>query len=411
MDRREFLKTGLGLMLGSHLLQLAAQQASAAPRTPGASKILILVQLAGGNDGLNTVVPFADPAYGKLRPVIGFKPDNVIKLDDKIGLNPNMGPFQDFYKAGKLAIVQGVGYPNPNRSHFRSIEIWQTAEPKKIKDTGWLGRYLDLARADKADLGNVFPAINVDPILPKQLSAEKVVVPSINDIANFTFKADPKNEADRKAQLATFNNIYQKYQLNRPYIEQLRKVGLDTTEASDSITKMVAAYKDGSKYPNNQFGRALQFIAQMIVGGVNCSIYTVTLGGFDTHTNEVRGHEGLFRTLCGGIQALQTDLENHNLDKDVTIMTFSEFGRRVAENGGRGTDHSAAAPLFLIGSAVRGKLFGEQPSLTDLDDGDLKYKIDFRSIYATVLDKWLGADSKAVLGEKFDQLDLFKNIG
>lgn len=408
MRRRDFLKTGLGLMIGSQLVHLLAQQAEAAPRTPGSSKILILVQLAGGNDGLNTVIPYTDPAYLKLRPAIGFKPDNMIKLNDKVALNPNMGPFETLFKAGKLAIIQGVGYPNPNRSHFRSIEIWQTAEPKKIKDTGWLGRYLDLSKTGKSTLDNVFPAINVDPILPKQLSSEKVVVPSINDIANFTFKADPKNEADRKAQLSTFSNIYQKYQLNRPYIEQLRKVGLDTTEASDSITKMVAAYKDGTKYPNNQFGRGMQFIAQMIIGGVNCPIYTISLGGFDTHTNEQRGHEGLFRTLCGGIQALQTDMENHALDKDICIMTFSEFGRRVAENGGRGTDHGAAAPMFMVGSNVSGTIIGDQPSLIDLDDGDLKYKIDFRQVYATVLDKWLGADSKQVLGDKFDQLELFK---
>lgn len=171
---------------------------------------------------------------------------------------------------------------------------------------------------------------------------------------------------------------------------------------------MVAAYKDGTKYPNNQFGRGMQFIAQMIIGGVNCPIYTISLGGFDTHTNEQRGHEGLFRTLCGGIQALQTDMENHALDKDICIMTFSEFGRRVAENGGRGTDHGAAAPMFMVGSNVSGTIIGDQPSLIDLDDGDLKYKIDFRQVYATVLDKWLGADSKQVLGDKFDQLELFK---
>ena len=391
------------------LLELLANQAQAAPRTVGASKILVLIQLSGGNDGLNTVIPFSDPAYLKLRPVIGLKPDTVLKLDDKTALNPNMGPFQELYKAGKLAIVQNVGYPAPNRSHFRSIEIWQTAEPKKIKDTGWIGRYLDLASSGRSTIDNIFPAINIDPILPKTLSAQKVVVPSISDMANFTFKADPRYEADRKAQLATFNAIYKKYPLNRPYIDQIRRVGLDTTEASDSISKMVASYKDGAKYPNNAFGRGMQFIAQLIIGGVNCSIYNISLGGFDTHTNEVRGHENLFRTLTQAVQSLQTDLENHGVDKDVAIMTFSEFGRRVAENGGRGTDHGAAAPLFVIGSGVKGGIIGDNPSLTDLDDGDLRYKTDFRSIYASVLDKWLSADSKAILGDRFDQLDLFKS--
>lgn len=413
VSRRKFMISGIGafgaFFAAPQLLNLLAQQAQAAPRTPGSSKILILIQLSGGNDGLNTVIPYADPAYMKLRPTIGIKPDAVIKLNDAVSLNPNMSPFEDLFKAGKLAIVQGVGYPSPNRSHFRSIEIWQTAEPKKVKDTGWIGRYLDLANAGNSKLDNIFPAINVDPILPKTLSSEKVVVPSITDVASFTFKADPRYEADRKAQLATFDSIYQKYSLDRPYVNDLRRVGLDTTEASDYISKLVAANKNtANKYPNNGFGRGLQFISQLIVGGVNCSVYTISLGGFDTHTNEVNSHANLFKTLTGGIQALEADLQDHGLDKDVLVMTFSEFGRRTAENGGRGTDHGAAAPLFLVGSGVKGGIYGEQPSLSDLDDGDLKYKVDFRNVYASVLDKWLGADSKQVLGDKFDQLDLFQ---
>lgn len=412
VSRRKFLVSSMAafgsLLSSTQILNLLAQQAQAAPRTPGSSKILILIQLSGGNDGLNTVIPFTDPAYAKLRPAIQIKPDAVVKLNENLGLNPNLVQLEGLYKAGKVAIVQGVGYPNPNRSHFRSIEIWQTAEPKKIRDTGWIGRYLDLANSGKSQMDNIFPAINVDAILPKTLSAEKVVVPSISDMTNFTFKTDPRYEADRKAQLSTFHAIYQKYSLDRPYINELRRVGLDTTEASDYIGKLVAESKDGAKYPNNGFGKGMKFIAQLIIGGVNCSVYTISMGGYDTHTNEVNSHGNLFRNLSGAIQALQTDLENHNLDKDVLIMTFSEFGRRVAENGGRGTDHGAAAPLFLIGSGVKGGIIGDQPSLTDLDDGDLKYKIDYRNVYATVLDKWMGADSKAVLGEKFEQMDLFQ---
>ncbi|MBX9724164.1 MAG: DUF1501 domain-containing protein [Candidatus Obscuribacterales bacterium] len=412
ISRRKFLVSGMGafgaMLAAPQLLNLLAQQAQAAPRTVGSSKILILIQLSGGNDGLNTVIPYTDPAYLKLRPAVGIKPEAVIKLNDKVALNPGMDPFADLFKAGKLAIVQGVGYPNPNRSHFRSIEIWQTAEPKKIKDTGWIGRYLDLANSGKSQLDNIFPAINVDPILPKTLSAEKIVVPSINDVKSFTFKADPRYEADRKAQLSTFNSIYQKYSLDRPYVNELRRVGLDTTEASDYITKLVADYKDGAKYPTNAFGKGLQFISQLIVGGVNCGVYTISMGGYDTHTNQQNSQLNLFKTLTSGIQALQNDLENHGVDKDVVIMTFSEFGRRTAENGGRGTDHGAAAPLFIIGSQVKGGIIGEQPSLTDLDDGDLKYKIDFRNVYASVLDKWMGADSKQILGDKFDMLDLFQ---
>lgn len=366
-----------------------------------------MVQMSGGNDGLNTVIPYADPAYLKLRPSIGIKPDAVVKLNDKFGLNPNLGPLEQLYKDGHMAIVQGVGYPNPNRSHFRSLEIWQTAEPKKVKDTGWIGRYLDLANGGNARVDNIFPAINIDAIPPKTLSAEKVIVPSINDIARFSFKTNPRYEADRKAQIEAFNSIYDKYQLNRPYINELRKVGLDTTGASDYFEKLVTKSPGSTKFPNDSFGKAMQFITQLIVGGVNCSIYTLSIGGFDTHTNEVNAQGRQLRTLAESIKALYENLKEHDLDKNVVLMTFSEFGRRAAENGGRGSDHGAAAPMFVVGTQVKGGLVGDHPSLTDLEDGDLKYKMDFRNVYASVLDKWLSADSKAILGDKFDNLDLF----
>jgi len=412
IDRRKFLASGFGLfgavLSAPQLLNLLAQQAEAAPRAVGSSRILILIQMAGGNDGLNTVIPFTDPAYLKLRPAIGVRPQNVLKLTDKEGLHPSMGPFQQLYEKRKLAIIQGAGYPDPNLSHFRSIEIWQTADPVKIRDTGWIGRYLDLSRSGKSSIDNIFPAINIDPILPKTLSAQKVVVPSINDVLSFSFQADPRYEADRQAQLAAFNEIYEQYSHDRPYLKALRKIGLDTTAASASIGKMVANYKSTEQYPNNGFGHGLQLIAQLIIGGANCPIYSISLGSFDTHTNQNPTQDGLFRILTGAVAALQSDLESHGVDKDVVVMTFSEFGRRVGENGGRGTDHGTAAPMFIIGSSINGGIIGDQPSLTNLDNGNLKYKIDFRNVYSTVLDKWLDADSKSVLGDKFDNIGLFR---
>lgn len=302
-----------------------------------------------------------------------------------------------------------MGYPEPSRSHFRSIEIWQTAEPRKVKDTGWLGRYLDLSAPTKVSASDTFfPAINVDPILPKTLSAQKVIVPSVNNVADFQFKADPKNEADRLAQIEAFNSIYKDFKLDRHYVDQLRAVGMDTTAASDYLNKIVQNYKTNAQYPNDSFGKGLKFIAQMISGGVNCKIYNITLGGFDTHTNEGRNHDQLLRRLSSGLNAFQQDLEAHSKDQDVVVMTFSEFGRRVAENGGRGTDHGTAAPMLVLGSGIKGGVIGDAPSLTNLEDGDLKYKMDFRNVYATVLDRWLGADSKQVLGDKFDQIELFQ---
>lgn len=396
---------GLYLSLSTaELWQLAAQ---AAPRASGSSnKILIMIQLAGGNDGLNMVVPFADDAYLKVRPQIGIKPKDVLQLDSKIGLHNNMTELSEMFKKGNLAVLQGVGYPEPNRSHFRSIEIWQTAEPRKVKDTGWLGRYLDYAAPTKKNSSETFfPAINVDPILSKTLSAEKVIVPSVNNVADFRFKADPKQEIDRLAQIDTFNDIYKDYKLKRRYVEQLREVGMDTTTASDYLNNIVKSYKSTADYPNDGFGKSLKFIAQLITGGVNCRVYNVSLGGFDTHTNEPNGHGPLMRKLSQGLNALYTDLAVHEMDKDVIAMTFSEFGRRVAENGSRGTDHGTAAPMLIVGGGIKGGIYGDHPSLTDLQDGDLKYKIDFRNVYATVLERWMGADSKLILGDKFDQMD------
>jgi uncharacterized protein (DUF1501 family) len=265
---------------------------------------------------------------------------------------------------------------------------------------------LDYSAPSKKNASETFfPAINVDPILSKTLSAEKVIVPSVNNVAEFRFKADPKQEVDRLAQIDTFNEIYKDYKLSRRYVEQLREVGMDTTSASDYLNKIVQSYKSTADYPNDGFGKSLKFIAQLITGGVNCRVYNVSLGGFDTHTNENRVQEGLLRKLSQGLHALYADLEAHDMHKDVLAMTFSEFGRRVGENGSKGTDHGTAAPMLIVGGGIAGGIYGDHPNLTDLQDGDLKYKVDFRNVYATILDRWMGADSKTILGDKFDQMD------
>lgn len=406
LSRRKFFKNGIGLFISVSATELWQIAAQAAPRASGSNKILIVIQLAGGNDGLNMVVPYADDAYAKLRPQIQVKAKDVLQLDAKIGFHNNMGELADMFKSGKVAIIQGVGYPEPNRSHFRSIEIWQTAEPRKVKDTGWLGRYLDYAEPNKKNVSDTFfPAINVDPILPKTLSGQKVIVPSVSNVSDFTFKADPRQEIDRLAQISAFNDIYKDYKLKRKYVEQLREVGLETTSASDYLNNIVKSYESTAVYPNDGFGRSLKFIAQMITGDVDCRVYNVTLDGFDTHTNEPNSQAQLLRRLSQGIKALYVDLAAHNIDKEVITMTFSEFGRRVAENGSRGTDHGTAAPMLIVGGGIKGGIYGDYPNLSDLQDGDLKYKIDFRNVYATILDRWMGADSKTILGDKFDQMD------
>jgi uncharacterized protein (DUF1501 family) len=404
ISRRRFIQ-GLGavsfFLSAPHTLALAAQAAEFRPRGAG-SKVLVLVQMGGGNDGLNTVVPYSMGQYYSFRPVISIAQDKILKLDDHVGFNPNMDALHGLFTQGKVAVVQAVGYPTPNRSHFRSIEIWQTGNPEKIIETGWLGRYLDYG--DFND--NLFAAVNVEPALPKSLASNKCMVPSVSNVFDFKFRTDPKFVADHDTQLQAFNSIYENFELKRPEVDLLRKAGIDANKASDYLQKIVRGYKSDVKYPNGSFGNGLKFIAQMLAGGVDAKIFTVNIDGFDTHSNQLGVQNRLLKNFSDGISAFYRDLTNHYLQDDVLIVAFSEFGRRVAENNGRGTDHGTAAPVYVIGSQVKGGVYGDHPSLTNLDEGDLKFATDFRSIYATVLDKWLNADSRQILGRDFDKLPI-----
>jgi uncharacterized protein (DUF1501 family) len=408
VTRRNFLKSGVsmaGLCLGwSQLQTIAAYAANFEPRKPGSSKILVLVEMSGGNDGVNTVIPYSSTAYYKARPQLAIKQDNVLTLNNDLGLHPSMTGMHQLFGEGKLAVIAGAGYPNPNRSHFRSIEIWQTAQPERIIETGWLGRYLDLSGAAKTANGKLFPAINVEPTLPKTLSADRTVVPSVADVNQFRFLTDSHYDQDRKCQLDSFKRIYSSFDLQRPEVKMLKEVGLDAMEASDYLLRVVKEYKNNVTYPDTAFARSLKFVAQLISAGVDARVYNVGLGGFDTHAAQSGAHANLLKTLSEGITAFQKDLEDHGVDKDVMLMTFSEFGRRVAQNNGNGTDHGTAEPLFIVGSAVTGGVYGDYPSLTNLDSGDLKFTVDFRNVYSTVLDRWLSADSQQVLGAKYDHL-------
>jgi uncharacterized protein (DUF1501 family) len=409
LTRRDFLKSGLAIAgvwySWSELCLLASRAADLEPRQPGSGKILVLVQLAGGNDGLNTVIPYNNGTYYQVRPQLAIKQPQVLPLNGQIGLHPSMQQMQKLYQQHKVAVLLGLGYPHPNRSHFRSIEIWQTANPEKIIDTGWLGRYLDLAVTGKQKPGNsLFPAVNVDPILPKTLSAQKVVVPSVYDLNQFRFSTDSHYQQDHKCQVDAFNKLYADFDADSEEMAMVKNVGMDTLKASDYLFAAVKNYKGTVNYPDSGFARSLKFISQMICAGVSARVYNVSLGSFDTHSGQANGQGRLLQQLSDGVAAFQQDLEAHHVDKDVLVMTFSEFGRRVAQNNGNGTDHGTAAPQFIIGSSVRGGIYGDYPSLTDLDAGDLKFRVDFRNVYATILDRWMGADSRQILGAHYDNM-------
>ncbi len=403
VSRRKFIHGGLG-MLGLMLSAEELFKLSALASDTNNRRQLVLIQLSGGNDGLNTVIPFGTGAYYDARPQIAVPQKDVLKLTDNIGLHPQMTGMQELFNAGNLAIVEGAGYSSPNRSHFRSIEIWQTGEPDKIGDTGWLGRYLDLACSDKER--KVLPAVNVDPMLPKTLFARKIVVPSVNNIYEFRFRTDPRFQKDRDTQIEAFKDIYGDFDSKRPHAETLKKAGLEANHASDYLLKIIKSYKSTVKYPAGRLGDGLKFIAQMISGGVTAPVFTVSLDGFDTHANQQRSQAALLKQLSDALLAFQSDLKAHSLEEKVVTLVFSEFGRRVQENSGKGTDHGTAEPLFILGSAVKGGIYGESPSLTSLDNGDLKHTIDFRTVYATLLERWLEADSVPVLGKRFEILPI-----
>jgi uncharacterized protein (DUF1501 family) len=429
--RRQFLRTSalgvaatwtLPVFLEKTFFALDAVAANALTQTPTGkdNTILVVLQLAGGNDGLNTVVPFADDAYHRARPKLALAPDKILKLDSHIGLNGKLTGFKSLHDEGHLAIVQSVGYPNPNRSHFRSTEIWQTAtDANQFASEGWLGRYFDSCCSGAEPTVGVA----VGDQTPQAFSAKSPIGVTFSRPEKFRWRAAPNAEGQPLSGEEAFyrqliaeptdtapvegNSIAAlpgKTQTNTSTEDFLRRTALDAQLSSDKILAIARKYKSNMPYPSTQLGASFNLIARMIGGGLPTRVYYASLGGFDTHAGQINSHERLMGTLNDAITAFVADLKQQGNFERVLLMTFSEFGRRVAENANSGTDHGAAAPMFLIGGAVKPGLIGKHPSLTDLDNGDLKFGTDFRSVYASVLEQWLRAPSQLVLGRKFSTL-------
>ncbi len=412
--RREFLQNGLafislGLAMPTFLMRAAQADPSgpnAGPSLPDipAGKILVVIEMSGGNDGLNTVIPYADPNYAKLRPTIGIPGSAVVPIDRNVGLHPNLRSLHKLYDQGHLAVITGVGYPNPNRSHFHSMDIWQTADPAvDIRErTGWIARYFD---ADGHFKGNPLSGITLGSSLPLTMFAQDGPTSAIGDGRNYGFSVQggvPQKRMD------ALKALYSTGTVAGGNAEFVRNVG---SEAYSSTIELKKAFKDydvkagnASAYPQNGFASGLQTIAKLITGGLGTRVYYLSMGGFDTHANQPRQHADLLGTLADGMAAFYQDLSLQGRAQDVTVMTFSEFGRRSKENGSSGTDHGAASVLFVAGG-VKGGVYGDYPSLSDLDDGDLRFHTDFRSVYATMIDKWLGASYQPIIGGSFQHLD------
>ena len=364
-------------------------------------RTLVVVQLGGGNDGINTVVPHADPAYYAARKVIALPRDQVLDLNGSVGLHPSMTAMKSRFDQGQLAIVQGVGYPNPNRSHFRAMDIWQSGEPVKAADNGWLGRYVDASCCgiDRPLQTASMGAMAMSDTLPMALWTEHVLVPSIGSLSTFRFQTDNGEAPDERLQhLDAFRDIYSRTATESVYDDFVRKVGREALETSETMQKVASTYEPKVTYPTNSFATQLKQVAQIMSGDFGTRIFYVQLGGFDTHAQQLTSQANLLKILSDGIDAFMRDMEAHGWADEVAVMCFSEFGRRVAENGSAGTDHGAAAPMFIVGNKVVGGLHGKYPSLTDLTSGDLKHNVDFRSVYSSLVTDWLDGDSKAVLG-------------
>jgi uncharacterized protein (DUF1501 family) len=391
-------------------MALDGQSSALGPVTLDPSKknlILVVLQLSGGNDGINTVVPFADPDYAGVRPSLAFQADEVLPLTDSVGLNPNLSPLKGLYDQGKLAIVQGVGYPNPNRSHFRSMDIWHSARPDTFEHSGWLGRYVSACQC-AAD--NALPAISVGEQLNTMFWTDTTLVPAVASIGSFSFLTDTTYKNDRTFQMQTLQNIYSQAGNWSAYEGLIRRGTLQALAGSDELQRVAASYQTPINYPaNNGLANQLKLVAQVIAGNLGTRLFSVSMGGYDTHANQKPTQDKNLAQLGEAIDAFMQDLENMQQQDNVVIMTFSEFGRRVKQNGSRGTDHGTAEPMFVIGNKVAGGMYGTYPSLGDLDDnGDLKFNADFRSVYAGILKDVVGADPAPILAGDYDPIDVMR---
>jgi len=369
------------------------------PGLPGGTdRCLVLVNLYGGNDGLNCVVPHGDDRYYRMRPGLAIDRHDVLAIDAHVGLNPGMRSFKALYDKGMVAIVQSVGYPNPDHSHFRSTEIWQTAAPDRYEHTGWLGRYLDDAGLPPA---NLFKGVAVSKVLPEAMVSNRTDIPAIPGLQEYAMIADGNATARRAfAQQARDRRL----PFESPYLAHVMEIEADAQRSSEELPRLVSGYVTKASYPATGLGRSLALAAQIVGSHLGTKAIYVEHGSFDTHVSQKATQNRLLTEFSNAIGAFYEDLAAHGNDRRVLTVTFSEFGRRIEENGSRGTDHGEASPLFMIGGGVKGGLYGQAPDLGATNMGNVRFTTDFRGVYATVLERWLGRPSAPLLGGEFVQL-------
>lgn len=406
LSRRQIIKGGgliaVGLVTPRWLSGIAhadvLRQASGAKAT--GDTVLIVCQLTGGNDGLNTVVPYANKAYYNLRPALGIAEDKVLKISEDLGFHPALGGLAELYKEGKVAVIQNVGYPRPNRSHFKSMEIWQSASPEGNLRYGWLGRHFDQEMTTGP----------LNPVVALGLSTEKplALVGKSASVPCFASLADLQNmigDPDAERMLREIQGKDAAVGSPERAAQQASKTALD---AMAVLSKQLKGYDPKQTYGNDAFGQGFKQIAQLVATSPSTRVVYFSAGGFDTHARQADQHHKLLEGFGNAARAFQREMEAIGKADKVVMLVFSEFGRRVAENASGGTDHGAAAPMFLVGSRVKGGVHGPLPDLDNLQNGDLRHTVDFREVYAATLDQWIGGDSAVALGETFKPVTVFK---
>jgi len=395
IKRKEFLQIG-SLATASLLVPKFLKAFEAPRRVPPGNKVLVILQLSGGNDGLNTVIPVTNDIYYKSRPKLGIAKEKSLLLTGEAGLNPALTTFKELYDDGSLGILNGVGYPNPDRSHFRSMDIWQSAsESHEYIHTGWIGRYLD---AQCAGCDKPTQALEIDDVLSLAMKGEAVKGLAMKDPRRLFNAANEKY----------FKAIARTHAAgdDEQPVDYLYKTMAETLSSADYIYKHSRQHPTSAVYPNTETGRSLKTIASLIFSDINTKVYYLSLGSFDTHVAQEGQQRRLFTEMNEAVKAFVKDLKANNRFQDVLLMTFSEFGRRVAQNASGGTDHGTANNMFFISGGLQRKgILNALPDLTDLQEGDLKHTVDFKNVYATVLHKWLQADDRKILGKQMQYLD------
>lgn len=395
IKRKEFIQVG-SLATASLMLPRFLKSFEAKEMVPAGNKVVVVLQLSGGNDGLNTVIPYRNDLYYKERPRLGIEKAKVLSLTDEAGLHPSLLSFKDLYDEGSLGIINNVGYPNPDRSHFRSMDIWQTASnSNEYLTSGWVGRYLD---AQCGGCDKPTQAIEIDDVLSLAMKGEAMNGMALKDPKRLYGTANEK----------FFRDVIRSRQASHDEqpVDYLYKTMAETLSSADYIFKQSRQHPTSAEYPKTELGNSLKTIASLIFSEINTKVYYVSLGSFDTHVNQQFQQQRLFTEMNDAIKAFTGGLKKNNRFNDVLLFTFSEFGRRVSQNASGGTDHGTANNMFLVSGGLKQKgLINELPDLSDLNEGDLKHTVDFKNVYATILNKWLNTDDQKILNGKYKHLD------